>query len=129
MFSRRHGARKDANYVKIGSTNTADAITVARTRMFSRRHGARKDANYVMIVITDGISNINYDKVLPESELARSEGIVTLAVGVGVKRTKEIDIIAGIPENRLVIQRFDQLQEKLKTLFASICDGKFSRAT
>ena len=108
---------------KIGSTNTADAIKVARNRMFNRRHGARKNANHVMIVITDGISNINYDRVLPESELARSEGIVTLAVGVGVERMKELDIIAGTPNNRLVIERFDQLQEKLKTLFESFCDG------
>lgn len=112
----------DVEY-RIGSTNTADAIKMARTRMFTRRHGAREDANYVMIVITDGISNINYERVLPESELARSEGIVTLAVGVGVDRTKELDVIAGTPEKRLVIERFDQLQEKLKSLFTSFCDG------
>ena len=110
---------------RLGSTNTADAIQLARTRMFSIGRGARKEANHVLIVITDGISNINYDRVLPESELARSEGIVTLGVGVGVERTKELDVIAGTPENRLVIERFDQLQEKLKSLFTSICDGNF----
>lgn len=110
---------------RIGSTNTADAMKVARTRMFKSRHGARQHANHVLIVITDGVSNMNYDRVLPESELARSEGIVTLAVGVNVERTTELDIIAGTPQNRLVIERFDQLQEKLKTLFTSICDGNF----
>ena len=108
---------------RLGSTNTAQAIKSARTRMFTTGRGAREMANHVLIVITDGISNINYDRVLPESELTRSEGIITLAVGVGVDRTRELDIIAGTPEHRLVIERFDQLQEKLKSLFTSICDG------
>ena len=111
---------------KIGRRNTANAIKVARNRMFSRRYGARKDTKRVLIVITDGISDINNDNVLPESELARSEGIITLVIGVGVKETKELDIIAGIPNNKLLIKRYDQLREKLKTLFSSICEGNYN---
>lgn len=106
-----------------GSTNTSGAIRIMRTEMFAAENGARADASKVAIVITD-VSNINYHKVVPEAEVARDNGIVMLAIGVGLSNTRELDGIAGLPENRLDIDRFDELEFKLDTFFRSVCDGK-----
>ena len=109
---------------KAGSTNIADALNKMRTIMFTEQNGARLDSAKVGIVITDGISNINFENVLPESDLARAEGILMLAIGVGLVTTREIDAIAGKPENRININDFDELEMRLDSLFRSVCRRK-----
>lgn len=107
-----------------GSTNTAKALSVMRNDMFAKENGARDKASKVAIIITDGTSNINYHKTISEAELARKSGVVILAIGVGLTNTIELDGIAGLPENKLTIERFEDLEYKLDTFFRSICDGK-----
>ena len=114
----------DNIYFKAGSTNIADALNKMRTIMFTEQNGARLDSAKVGIVITDGISNINFENVLPESDLARAEGILMLAIGVGLVTTREIDAIAGKPENRININDFDELEMRLDSLFRSVCRRK-----
>ncbi|XP_060566778.1 uncharacterized protein LOC132725621 isoform X26 [Ruditapes philippinarum] len=104
-----------------GSTNTAGALKVMRNDMFSSVNGARKEADMIGIIITDGVSNINYHKVLSESDKTRRKGIILLAIGVGLNNTKELDTIAGNPENKLNIDRFDELEFKLDTFIRSAC--------
>lgn len=106
-----------------GSTNTAGAIQVMRNEMFKKENGARDKASKVGIIITDGVSNINYHRTIPEAEQAREMGIVLLAIGVGLSNTLELDGIAGRSENKLNIDRFEELEFKLDTFFRSVCNG------
>jgi hypothetical protein len=42
-----------------------------RTEMFTARHGDRPEADNVAIVMTDGVSNINQYKTVPEADECR----------------------------------------------------------
>ena len=59
---------------RYGSTNTADALNTMRTQMFTAANGDRPGVPNVAIVITDGVSNINSRRTIPEAEQARAEG-------------------------------------------------------
>ena len=57
-------------YVK-GRTNTAEALLYIRTEMFTALNGDRQDVPNFAVVITDGESNINEERTLPEAIEAR----------------------------------------------------------
>ena len=63
-------------------TNTADALTVARTECFRTPSGDRPQAKNVAIVITDGIPNIKPHLVGPEADALRRSSVTMLAVGI-----------------------------------------------
>lgn len=64
-----------------GSTNTADALKTMHEAMFLTSRGDRPDVNNVAIVLTDGVSNINSRRTIPEAEAARNKGIEVYVVG------------------------------------------------
>lgn len=55
-----------------GSTNTADALKVMRNQMFIPSRGDRSDAPNVCVLLTDGVSNINSRRTIPEAEDTRN---------------------------------------------------------
>jgi Mg-chelatase subunit ChlD len=54
-----------------GNTNTADALRELRTVMFTTKHGDRPEAENVAIVMTDGVSNIEHWRTVPEADECR----------------------------------------------------------
>ena len=64
-----------------GSTNSADALLTMHSRMFTRASGDRPDVDNVAFLITDGVSNINSRRTIPEAEAARRLGIHIYAIG------------------------------------------------
>lgn len=52
-----------------GSTNTADALQTMSTVMFSPRNGDRPGVPNTCIILTDGVSNVNVDRSLPEARV------------------------------------------------------------
>merc|ERR1719367_2272180 len=80
-----------------GNTNTADGIATMRDELFASGNGERPGVPNVAIVVTDGQSNINRPRTIPEAEQARSQNIKIYAVGIGLKDTSEIDGIASKP--------------------------------
>ena len=56
-----------------GSTNTADALKSMSEVMFTPANGDRPDAPNVCILLTDGVSNINSRRTIPEAEAARAK--------------------------------------------------------
>ncbi|XP_025106489.1 collagen alpha-3(VI) chain-like isoform X11 [Pomacea canaliculata] len=112
----------------IGSTNTADGIRVMRTDMFTPVNGDRADVPNVAIVITDGVSNINSARTVPEAQAAHSEGIHVYAIGVGLTDTRELDAIATPPASRnsFAVNDFDELNFLYQRIFASACPGVFT---
>ena len=114
-----------------GSTNTADALQVMYTRMFTLRNGDRPGVPNVGILITDGVSNINSRRTIPEAVNARQAKIHIYAIGIGLTDTRELDAIASEPaaENSLAVQDFDELSGLPKRIFDAICPGSLTMYT
>lgn len=56
-----------------GSTNTADSLKSMREELFNPTRGDRPDAPNIAIILTDGVSNINSRRTIPEAEAARNQ--------------------------------------------------------
>ncbi|XP_076459446.1 LOW QUALITY PROTEIN: uncharacterized protein LOC143292771 [Babylonia areolata] len=108
---------------RYGSTNTADALKTMRTEMFSIVNGDRDSVPNIGIVITDGVSNINSRRTIPEAEQARQDSIHIYAIGIGLTDTTELDGIASKPvdENRFAVQEFSELRSLRDQVFAAFC--------
>lgn len=78
------------------------------------------------IVVTDGVSNINSRRTVPEANLARDEDIHVYAIGIGLTDTREVDAIANPPasNNSFNVQSFDELKGLDKQIFSALCPGK-----
>ena len=111
---------------RYGSTNTADALNTMRTQMYTAANGDRPGVPNVAIVITDGVSNINSRRTIPEAEQARAEGIHIYAIGIGLTDTTELDGIASQPasENSFAVQEFSELRTLRDQVFSAFCPGK-----
>ena len=65
-----------------GSTNTADSLLELHSRFFTTSNGDRPGVDNIAIVLTDGVSNINARRTIPEAEAARGKGIHIYSVGM-----------------------------------------------
>lgn len=110
-----------------GSTNTADALRDMRTKYFSFRNGDRPDARNIAFIITDGISNLNENRLEEEVNLARNDGIHIYAVGIGLSDDTEINQIASYPpsQNVFTVRDFDELRNLDDRIYESLCPCKF----
>ena len=108
---------------RYGSTNTADALETMHSEMFSAGNGDRPDVDNICIVVTDGVSNINARRTIPEAEAARAKGIHIYAIGIGLTETRELDGIASKPveENRFTVQDFAELDDLKHKIFDAFC--------
>ena len=107
-----------------GSTNTADALKVMK-KMFTPEYGDRPAVKNIAIVVTDGVSNINARRTIPEAESAKALGIHIYAIGIGLADTRELDGIASLPveENRFIVKDFSELSTLSKRIFLTVCPG------
>ena len=108
---------------RYGSTNTADALNTMRTEMFTAFNGDRPNVPNLAIVVTDGVSNINSRRTIPEAEQARADRIHIYAIGIGLTDTTELDGIASKPadENSFAVQEFSELRSLRDQVFAAFC--------
>lgn len=90
------------------------------------RNGDRDDAENVAMVITDGVSNINSRRTIPEAEDSRDIGIHIYAIGIGLTDTRELEGIASEPssDNTFAVNDFDELVGLERRIFSQICVGK-----
>lgn len=110
---------------RYGSTNTADSLKVMRTKMFTAAMGDRPDVPNICLILTDGVSNVNSRRTIPEAELARNAGIHIYAIGIGLQDTKELDAMATPPkeDNSFNVQSFDELSVLSERVFEAFCPG------
>ena len=66
-----------------GRTNTQSGLVMARREVFNLDRGDREFAPNFAVVFTDGNSNIQSEKTLPEAIQNKLEGIHTIVVSVG----------------------------------------------
>lgn len=110
---------------RYGSTNTADGIKSLRTEIFTQRSGDRQDVPNIAIILTDGVSNINARRTVPEAQDAQLEGIELFAIGIGLADTRELNGMASPPleEHRFIVEDFSQLNNLQQRVFSSFCTG------
>ncbi|KAH9490805.1 Collagen alpha-4(VI) chain [Bulinus truncatus] len=108
---------------RYGSRNTADALRTMRSVMFTPENGDRPGVDNVAVVVTDGVSNINSRRTVPEAEQARAKGIHIYAIGIGLTDAKELDGIASKPvdENRFAVQDLTELRGLRQKVFSALC--------
>ena len=111
-----------------GSTNTADAIETMRSQMFTARNGDRPGVPNIGIIVTDGVSNINSRRTIPEAENARQDDIHIYAIGIGLTDTRELDAMASVPaaENSFAVNDFDELRGLENRVFSALCPGRIN---
>ncbi|KAK3083543.1 hypothetical protein FSP39_025167 [Pinctada imbricata] len=110
---------------RYGSTNTADALQTMHEDMFTVGNGDRPDVKNLAIIVTDGVSNINSRRTIPEAEAARAKNIHIYAIGIGLTDVKEVNGIASIPaeDNAFFVQNFDELEGLDEDIFKSLCEA------
>ena len=110
-----------------GSTNTADGLHTLRTEMFNPANGDRPGVPNVAIVITDGISNLNSERTIPEAVMTHAAGIHIFVIGIGLTGdTPEIQALATPPaeNNRFLVANFDELKDIRRKVFSTVCERK-----
>ena len=112
-------------YVK-GSTNTADALEVAREDMFTSGNGDRSDMPNVIVLFTDGGSDNMLDTI-EQARLTRLDDITILVVSIGTwLNQQELNEIASDPDDKNIfpVPDFDQINDIASDLRKAICNGK-----
>ena len=113
-------------YYTGGTTNTADAIKVARETMFTPDQGDQQGVPNILVVITDGKSNDELATWKQAME-AREDGIDMIAIGVGNNvKERELQAIASWPTefNALQVDTFEALKSIRKRVTGALCDSE-----
>lgn len=110
---------------RYGSTNTADGLQTMHEEMFNETNGDRPGVPNICIIMTDGVSNVNYPRTIPEAEIAKQKGIHIYAIGISLKDFKEVNEIASDPAstNVFIVNTFDELEDLDERIFAATCLG------
>ena len=110
-----------------GNTNTADGLATIGTSMFVDKNGDRPDVENIAILVTDGQSNINSRRTMPEAVKLRDSGIKIFSVGIGLTQTQEIRQISSLPHAKYMFtaEDFNRLEDIKEHLFKSFCGGLY----
>ena len=110
-----------------GKTNTADALEMLSAEMFAPGRGQRDGVDNVAIIVSDGDSNINPERTIPNAIQARVNGIhLAVATMENDPDNLELKGIASDPDeaNIFNVRRYSQLTEIVDDLVGITCDGK-----
>lgn len=75
-----------------GTTNTADALLHAQQII---EQSSRASVKHIVVIITDGESNINPTRTIPQAEEMHAQGIEIFAIGIGSINEDELRGIAS----------------------------------
>jgi len=88
-----------------GKTNTQDALRLTYESVFTPSRGDRSGVRNVAVVVSDGNSNVDSDRTIPEADAARQRGIELFAVAVGDRsNAAEMADIASDPDSEHLLR-------------------------
>jgi len=91
-------------YRKFGTTNTPAALEAARDDQFTTAHGDRPGVQNYVITVTDGNSNVNQERTIPDAEQLKSAGVIVYSIAVGEgPQMSELIGMASSPASQYVI--------------------------
>lgn len=93
---------------------------------FTSARGDRSNVPNIAIVITDGVSNKDKDRTIPDAEAARAKGIRIFSVGITNKIDEdELRRMASLPQEinkqYFTTPSFNMLSNILDTIVAQTC--------
>ena len=105
-----------------GETNMAAAFIQARQNVFGRG-GDRPSVPNIAVIITDGRSQPDPTRTVPEATNLKQSGVKVIAVGIGSQVDRnELDNIATNPSEDVIVARdFADLQDQLGNLLDVAC--------
>ena len=115
-----------------GGSDFSQAFRMAREEVFTSEQDLRPEVPNFVLLLTDGVSNLNVSRTVPEAELLREEGVIIYPVGIGlVGYTHELDLIASPPShtNRYVVRDSDELPSIEGKIAHLLCQGTVSMVT
>ncbi|KAJ8320015.1 hypothetical protein KUTeg_001602 [Tegillarca granosa] len=106
-----------------GGTNTADALLALRTKVFNTAND-RPEVPNVLMLITDGVSNQNGHRTIPEAKRAKIDNIEIYTIGIGMNDTSELDAVTSKPleGHRVLINDFNNLDD-ISRIYTSCFDN------
>lgn len=88
-----------------GRTGTESALRTMYEDVFTSARGDRASVDNYAIVVSDGRSNINRDRTIPEARMARSRGVNIYSVAVGESPSMgEMEGIANTPSSEYTVR-------------------------
>lgn len=89
---------------KFGTTNTPSALEAARDSQFTAKNGDRPDVPNCIVIVTDGFSNVNQNRTIPDAKQLQSMGVTIYAIAVGVDpQLSELIGLASPPSSDYLI--------------------------
>ena len=115
-----------------GQTNTAAGLKAMYAEQFTETRGDRLEVHNVAIVMTDGISNTDQSRTIPEALAAKNRGITIFTVGItNSVDQNEIRAISTNPQlldnNYFLTADFRSLSGITDTLIRSACKPSFGK--
>lgn len=107
-----------------GNTNVWSALHVTRTEMFEQ-DADRDDVENIAILLTDGISNLNNQRSIPESKMLKNAGTEIYGIGIGLSEMGEINGISSQPldQYRYSAEDFEDLSAAKSQILSKLCRG------
>ncbi|OCT75935.1 hypothetical protein XELAEV_18031121mg [Xenopus laevis] len=90
-------------------------------QFFDPANGSRKNAGVpqYLIVMTDGMSN---DSVQEDSAALRSSGVKIFSIGIGLRNSFELVMIAGTPKTVFEVETFQALDSIKRQIVGQVCE-------
>jgi len=109
-----------------GTTNTSGGLRLMTNEQFIASRGDRPNINNVAIVITDGESNEDVERVIPDARAAERRGIKVFAIGItNAVNTQELANISSTPQrinqNWWTSPEFTTLNQIIAQVTQAIC--------
>ena len=95
--------------------------------MFNRGHGDRDGVQNFAIIVTDGNSNVNPERTIPNAIDARVKGINVIVVSIGtLLNMLELRGLASMPikANMHEAKSWRNLESMPTPIIKNMCDGK-----
>jgi len=111
-------------YRKFGTTNTPSALEATRDDQFTATHGDRPGVQNYVIIVTDGFSNVNQERTIPDAEQLKSAGTIIYAIAVGQgPQLSELIGVASSPASQylLALPTLGDIDSTAETLLDNLC--------
>lgn len=130
FFMNQNIARQSAIYNSLdfynigGTTNTPLALTEIRNSHFTSAKGDRPGVDNILAIVTDGYSNVNSDRTIPDSQQLKDNGVHLYCVAVGESpQMSEINAMATSPIDDHVVNMLSSanVNDVANALLDKIC--------
>jgi collagen type VI alpha len=91
-------------YNRFSTTNTPAALEDAYSQQFTAANGDRPGVPNFIVIVTDGNSNVNQTRTIPDAVILKNANVTIYSIAVGLSpQWSELDGMASTPSSEYVI--------------------------